>query len=274
MINKDIFKHMDGLSDHSGLCYELLTFFFKLKEISGAFVSGSGASGGMDFYSDLDLGFLCPTEDAKEKVWSQRFDWNLPKWFHRMDADHVKPYFIIYLFDPHIHVDFAFYTTNDLPSQAGGPFTIAFDKELQLSNWIEKVNEPLVEPPDWSNVIHEEERFWTWIHYSWCHIGRGEYYDIATSLGDIRNIIHMWKARLKGSKVFNSRRLEQHGEIEFIEQMKFSFPTPDRMSMKKALLNLIGIHNYQRERVEKLINPKWTTTQSAREKITKLVEEI
>ena len=33
-----------------------------MPEIRGAFLSGSGASGAMDRWSDLDLGFLCASD--------------------------------------------------------------------------------------------------------------------------------------------------------------------------------------------------------------------
>ncbi len=228
----------------------------------------------MDFHSDLDLGFLCSSNETNETLWSQRFDWILPAWFHRMDADHVKPYFIIYLFEPHIHVDLAFYIIENLPPQAGGPFTIAFDKESRLNKWIVEVNKPLRVPADWSNVVHEEERFWKWTHYSWCHTGRGEYYDDASSFGIMRGIIQTWYARLKGIEKFDTRRLEQRGETTFIESMRPCFPTPDRPSMKAALLHLIDLHNQQRAEVDRLIGPQWKTTQAARDKIIRLVREI
>lgn len=274
MLNNEIFKHMGKLPDHSKLCRDLLGFFYEHHEINGAFISGSGASGGMDFHSDLDLGFICPSNEAKERIWSQRWDWQLPDWFHRMDADHIKPYFIIYLFEPHIHVDLAFYTMENLPPQAGGPFTVAFDKNSLLEKWIVEVNKPLQAPADWSNVVHEEERFWIWTHYSWCHTGRGEYYDDASTFGTMREIVQSWHARFKGAERFDTRRLEQRGETDFIESMRACFPTPDRVSMKAALLNLIDIHNRQRLQVEKLIRPNWKTTQAARDKITRLVSEI
>lgn len=274
MVNPDTFKYMNSLPDHKRLCTDLLSFFNGQDGVTGAFISGSGASGGMDFHSDLDLGFLCLSDDAKEDVWSKRFDWQLPTWFHRMDADHVKPYFIIYLFNPHIHVDLAFYTKENLPPQAGGPFTIAFDKEARLGNWLTEVNKPLRIPADWSNIVHEEERFWTWTHYSWCHSGRGEYYDDASTFGIMRGILQTWYARLKGTEKFDTRRLEHRGEVEFIERMRTCFPTPDRASMKAALLNLIKIHNEQREQVDRLIRPQWKITQAARDKITQLVREI
>jgi hypothetical protein len=274
MINPEVFKHMGSLPDHQRLCRDLLGFFHEQSELAGAFICGSGASGGMDFYSDLDLGFVCSNVEAKERVWSQRLNWQLPNWFHRMDADHVKSHFIIYLFEPHIHVDLAFYTMENLPPQVGGPFTIAFDKRDQLGQWAGDVNKPLKTLPDWSNVVHEEERFWTWTHYSWCHTGRGEYYDDASTFGIMRGLLQTWHARLSGNAKFDTRRLEQRGEIKFIESMRPCFPTPDRASMKAALLNMINIHNRQRAEVERLLKPKWTTTQTARDKITKLVSEI
>jgi hypothetical protein len=191
-----------------------------------------------------------------------------------MDADHVKPYFIIYLFEPHIHVDLCFYTMKSLPTRAGGPFTIAFDLENHLEQWVEEMNQSSPSLPDWSNVVHEEERMWTWIHYAWGHVARGEYYDIASEFGFLRNIPQAWFARLKGSEEFSGRRLEQRGETEFIESMKLCFPGPTLPALRTTLLNLIEVHNTQRARVDLLLYPKWKTTPAAREKITRLVAEM
>jgi hypothetical protein len=277
MTNKAIhpktFEKMAQLPNHLGLCQEILSYFYDLEGIDGAFISGSGVSGGMDKYSDLDLGFLCASVEAKERIWNQRWNWSLPKWFHRMDADHIKPHFVIYLFEPHIHVDLSFYTMTDLPTQFGAPFAIAFDKQNQLGDWLAKANKPLTFPPDWSNVIHEEERFWTWTHYLWQHTSRGEYFDDATFLGIMRGLLQTWHSRLKGSEVFSSRRLENK-DPEFARDMKELFPSADRQSLKMAYLKMIEIHNKQRAQIDALIKPKWTTTQEAREKITKLICEI
>jgi hypothetical protein len=151
---------------------------------------------------------------------------------------------------------------------------VAFDKQLQLNGWLGEVNKPLKLSPDWSNVVHEEEQFWTWVHYDWCQVGRGEYYDGAAFMGIMRGVIHRWRARLDGSDQFNIRRLEQRGETAFIESMRPCFPTPDRASMKAALLNLIKFHNGQRVRVETQVRPTWKTTQSARDKSTQLVQGL
>jgi hypothetical protein len=274
LIKEDVFQNMRDLPEHYRLCRQLFDFFSQQEGITAMFMSGSGVTGGMDSYSDLDLGFVCESDKAKEKIWSQRFDWKLPPWFHRMDADHVKPYFIIYLFEPEIHVDLCFYTIDNLPSKTGGPYAIAYDPRSQLNAWVQEMNRSSVAAPDWSNVIHEEERMWTWIHYAWCHAGRGESYDIAAEFWFLRNIPHSWFARLKGQSQFSSRRLEQKGEMEFIESMKLCYPMPNRSSVKAALLSLIAVHNAQRAQVDRLLSPKWKTTQAARDKITRLVQEM
>ena len=93
-------------------------------------------------------------------------------------------------------------------------------------------------------------------------------------MGIMRDVLHRWYARLKGSEGFNTRRLEHRGETAFIESMRPCFPTPDRAGMKAALLNLIKIHNEQRAQVEQLVCPTWKTTQSARDKITQLVQDL
>lgn len=273
-VNPEVFQHLDRLPQHEGLCAELLLYFRQQTGIIGAFVSGSGATGGMDRFSDLDLGFICENKEAREKIWRQRFNWKLNGWFHRMDADHIKPYFVIYLFEPDIHVDLCFYTREDLPNQSGGPFVLAWDSKSLLRGWIRHVNEPYKTPPDWSAVTHEEERFWTWIHYSWSHTARGEYYDAARFIGEIRAILEKWHARLNGSEIFNSRRLEQRGGNAFVESMRDCFPAPDKDSLKRAYQALISIHNRQRFEVEALVRPEWKTLPSAREKITRLVNAM
>lgn len=273
-VNPQVFQHMEQLPQHEGLCAELLLHFRQMPGIIGAFVSGSGATGKMDRHSDLDLGFICENKEMREKIWRQRFNWKLPNWFHRMDADHIKNYFIIYLFEPDIHVDFCFYTREDLPTQAGGPFVLAWDQRALLRGWIRHVNEPFKTPPEWQHVVHDEERFWTWMHYLWTHTNRGEYYESAMFTADLRGIIEKWHARILGSEIFRPRRLEQRGETAFLQLMQPAFPTAERESLKKSFLAMIEIHNRQRLEIDRLVTPEWKTSPAARDKITKLVHEL
>jgi hypothetical protein len=71
----------------------------------------------------------------------------------------------------------------------------------------------------------------------------------------MRGILEKWHARLNGSEIFDSRRLEQRGHHAFIERMLPCFPKPNRVAMKTALLTMIEIHNQHRCEVEKF---DWT----------------
>lgn len=265
---------MNHLPSHQKLLSELVSFFQSEAEVRAGFISGSGVTGGMDTYSDLDLSFLCTNEEEKEKIWQKRFEWQVPRWFHRMDADHIKPDFIIYLFDPHIHVDICLYTPSNLPTKAGAPYSVLFDEEKYLDNWIKTVNEKEVEKSNWSNVVHEDERFWTWVHFSWGHTSRGEYYDDALFFGFIRGILETWQARIDGNAQFVSRRLEDRDKSSMIDKLRQCFPQPNRERMKKSLLMAIDIYDSQWKTINDQMNPKWTTTQNAKNKITELVTKI
>lgn len=265
---------MNHLPDHRKLLSELVAFFRSESEVRSGFISGSGVTGGMDLYSDLDLGFLCTNEEEKEKIWQKRLEWSVPAWFHRMDADHIKPDFIIYLFEPHIHVDICLYTPSNLPTQAGAPYAILFDDEKYLDKWIEDANRVDVPKVDWSNVVHEDERFWTWVHYSWGHTSRGEYYDDAVFFSYIRGVLENWQARLDGTPNFVSRRLEMKNKNPLIDKLCGCFPSPDKEGMKKALLLAIEIYNEQWKIINYLLAPKWTTTQNTKDKVTDLVKKI
>ena len=43
-------------------------------------------------------------------------------------ADHIKPHFVIYIFEPAIRADISLYLDDELPPAAGGPFVLAWDE--------------------------------------------------------------------------------------------------------------------------------------------------
>jgi predicted nucleotidyltransferase len=148
--------------------------FFRPRAV-GAFICGSAARGGMDQESDLDIGIVLPDAAGRDAAWAQRWDWGIAAWFHRFDADHVKPYFVIYLYEPRIKADIALYAPDLLPPAAGGPYAVAWDDTGRLDEWAQSAV-PLAQSVDWSPAVHEEERFWAWVVYCVQHVQRGEYY--------------------------------------------------------------------------------------------------
>ena len=82
--------------DHARVLDAIVDFFGAQPGVVGGFASGSLAYGGMDELSDLDLGIVVEDEAVRERLWESRWDWQIAPWFHRFDADHVRPHFVIY----------------------------------------------------------------------------------------------------------------------------------------------------------------------------------
>lgn len=220
----------------------------------------------MDAESDLDVGICFADDAAREEAWALRWAWDIAPWFHRFDADHVKPYFVIYLFDSKVKTDIPLHTLEDLPAREGGPYVLAWDDTGRLETWAATA----VPPPravDWSRAVHEEERFWAWLVYSLQHVRRGEYYSIAADFWYLRDVVEQWQARLAGLARFSIRRAEQLVDTRDLAEL---FPRPDRADLKRALLKLIEVHERQRATVDLA----WRTSEDARTRIKRWVEEL
>lgn len=262
------------LRDHNQLLIKIFDFFYALPEIKGAFVSGSTAAGSMDEFSDLDIGFLVSNKSGRDQLWQKRWDWNIAPWFHRFDADHVKPYFVIYFFEPSIHVDLNFYVQSDLPSFAGAPYAKAWGADPEFEKWLIEVNSTPPMAVDWSTLVHDDERFWAWIHYGCSHALRGEYYDSAFFMKDLRKIVESWHAKLNGATAFDSRKAECRWSSDFILQMRKTFASPERTSLVSAFHTLIKIQLEQRRQLSETKNIRWRTSDSAIERIAGMVNHL
>jgi len=273
-MNHQVLAATANVKEHQELLLKISSFFQKVPGVMGMFVSGSTAAGGMDIYSDLDLGFLCCDEASRAKIWETRWDWDISPWFHRFDADHVKSNFVIYFFKPNIHVDLNFYVEKDLPPPAGGPYVIAWDTSGKMEAWAEKTNRISPAKPDWSHVVHEDERFWAWIHYAASHAARGEYYDTVRFLKDLRFIVETWEARLMGRKEFDSRRAEMRFSSDFISTMSQTFCVPSKKGIQEAFSALIKIQLQQRQKIGQELMVNWRVQPSSIAHIQTFAERL
>jgi predicted nucleotidyltransferase len=269
-IERDVYEHVGELPDHRRVLEAILRYFRADPDAVGAWVSGSLARGDPDEFSDLDVGVCFRDERAREAAWGHRWDWPLQPWFHRFDADHVRPYFVIYLFEAAaeggtpVKADIALYIPGDLPPPEGGPYRLAWDDTEALTSWAART---IDQPVDWTDAAHEDERFWAWTYYCLRHIQRGELYEVASELWWLRGIVETWRARLAGDPQFRYRRAESHYDVSELAE---TFPAPDRKSLKRALLKLIELHERQRTNVE----ADWRTSDDARRRIHAMVDAL
>jgi hypothetical protein len=107
------------------------------------------------------------------------------------------------------------------------------------------------------------------VYYCARHIQRGEYYDVATDFGPLRQIVEVWHARLAGRPFFEVRRVHER-EPETVAAFADLFPRPERASLRRALLKLIDLHERQRSNVD----AEWRTSDEARTRIRAMVEAL
>ncbi len=261
------------LPDHNKVLQAILKFFSVAPGVIGCYLSGSTATGKMDEDSDLDIGVLFENPEARENIWSSRWNWEITPWFHRLEADHIKPYFVIYFYEPNIKADVNFYIASDLPPYVGGPYEVLWDDTGVLKKWLAGLTAPQDTSPDWGDTIHEDERFWAWMFYLYSHVHRGEYYHAAYEFPALRDILEKWAARLGGHKYFNSRYLEDYAYADILVENSL-FPAPDLESLKISMVDAIAVQLSLREKITKRISVAWVTTDGAIKKIENLVRSL
>lgn len=263
-VDPAVYEHVIALPEHRRVLEAILTFFRRDPPAIGAWVSGSLARGDTDEYSDLDVGICFRDEQSRSASWSHRWEWPIAPWFHRFDADHVRPYLVIYLFEPAVKADIALYVREDLPPAEGGPYRLAWDETGDVAEWASR---PAALDAGWAAAPHEDERFWAWTYYCLRHVERGEYYEVASELWWLRRIVEAWRARLAGDPEFRYRRAERRYDLADLAE---TFPAPNRSSLKHALLKLIELHERQRASID----ADWRTSDEARRRISAMVEAL
>lgn len=242
-------------SEHREILDRVVAFFRGYPGVVGMSVSGSIARGFADEHSDLDVCVYFADAEARERAWAERWSWEIAPWFHRFDADHVRPHFVIYLFEPGVKTDIPLNLVDDPPTPGGAPYEVLWDETGGVSRWVEASNSGRVDlPPDWSEAAH----------------GRGEYYDIAFDFHTLRNIVETWHARLAGHPFFDVRRVHER-EPETMLAFADLFPRPEREPLKRGLQRLIELHEAHRAQVEGV---EWKTPDDARERIRGWVDEL
>jgi hypothetical protein len=268
------------LPNHRRVLSALIESCSRINGFSALFVSGSTATHTMDTHSDLDLGVVFDSDKTRTAAWEDRWDWQLEPWFHRFDADHIKPHFVIYLFNPCVKADINLYTADDLPSWKGAPFEIIFDPKGRLESWCETSNARAIKEsgsvpsPSTSELDHDDERVWAWLIYCAQHVQRDEYYSVLSGFRDIRTVLERWSADLQGEPSFEVRRLETRWPDNRVAELSALFTSATRENLKALLIHTAALHSDQRERARKKYGVTWTTSDDAIGHIVQILQSI
>lgn len=142
-----------------------------------------------------------------------------------------------------------------------------------MTNWLNQHTEWVPPKPDWSEVVHEDERFWAWALYLSLHIKRGELYGSAREFPMIAGILETWIARLNEKSQFEHRRKE--AEFNNVNSLgTYLFPEPTKSSLKGSVQKLVDEFVNIREIVEERIKPNWRVTEFTIRKVKIYVDSM
>ena len=254
----------EGLPEHERLLEAILSFFQGVPGAVGAFLGGSNVRGGMDEHSDLDVGIVFADAAARDAAWARRREWEIAPWLHTYDADHIRPCFAYFLFEPGIVAELPLYTVGEVPeARWGGPYLVVWDETGALEGQLQRA---VIDAPA-EDLVKQDEQFWAWTLHGVKQARRGEWYSVATGFVVMRELVEAWDARLHGEPRFDVRRLEQRRDPGRLAEL---FPAPTRDDLKRALGTLIEVHEEQRARLD----AAWATTEAMRDYVLEEVERI
>lgn len=217
--------------------------------ILGVAAAGSWLRGEMDAWSDLDLVMLCASEHFKAVI-EDRGEiaaslGDLVSWF---PGDHVgePERLIICMYGPSLtHVDLKFVTAAQLATDRVEDPEILWERDGAMSQAL-SVGAPAWPEPDWQWI---EDRFWTWVHYLSCKLGRGELLEVVSGLDFLRvRVFGATAVTAAGYPAQGVRRFETRCP-ELVPMMTATMPTYDVSSCAAGIEAAVALYRHLRERI-------------------------
>lgn len=209
--------------------------------VVGVLLAGSLSTGSGDSYSDVDL-VIAVEDDAYEAVLDgfSVFAASLGTLVSHFTGDHVgEPRrLLICLYGPSLlHVDLKVVKPADLARRVDDPLVL-FARDDRIQQGLDSGE--AVYPRHEIQWI--EDRFWTWIHYMACKIGRGEKLEAVEGLSFLRMmVIAPLAQRVAGHDPNGVRRLEENNP-RVAEQLHATCGTPEPANLLAHLKILIGLY--------------------------------
>ena len=214
--------------------------------VIGLAVGGSWLDGEIDEYSDLDLILVTENKVSHDKDAMLNYAGKLGSLLSGFTGEHVgEPRLLICLYDnPLIHVDIKFLTIDEVAPRVEDP-VVLMDREGRLANALAGT-EARFPHPDFQWI---EDRFWIWVHYLLCKIGRGEYFEALDGFTFLRSVVFGPLLHLSnGNLPRGVRKVEAMLKPGDLESLKSTIAAHDRDALLEGLRNSIAL--YRRMRTE------------------------
>ncbi len=211
----------------------------------GLLVAGSGATGTMDEFSDLDL-VLVSRDDSHAELLAglPAFAAGLGPLLTAFTGEHVgEPRLLIALYGPPLlHVDLKLVADHQLDDRVEDG-RVVWERDGAVQMALRRA--PAVWPrPD---VQWIEDRFWGWVHYVATKIGRGELFDCLSSLAFLRErIFGPLIVQQHGQRPAGVRRIESIAP-DAVPALEATLGSHDRLGCARALRAAIDLYRELRD---------------------------
>ncbi len=191
-------------------------------------IAGSAVTGGMDEWSDLDT-IVVVEDPASEALWAEHFAVvaQLGKLLVAFRGDHVgEPRLLICLYDaPVLHVDIKFVAARDLlPLRA--PAEVRWSRE-PLALVVQLVAARF-------DVQWCADRLPGWVHYAAIKLGRGELFELASTLDFLRTRVLGPLIALEAGEAPRSVRRLEALDSPRLPELARALSAYDRTSLAEA----------------------------------------
>ena len=205
---------------------------------------GSHVSGEADEWSDVDLVVVVEREDAlSTHEEQQRFAAAIDGYLVGWSQDYLPVEMWMLLYAPGLHVELKFVHWEKIPTLPHG---------LEIV-WSRAPVDPTLKPeaPRWQqpDVQDLEDQVWIAMNYLRRKVGRGEYFEAASSLDFVRRkvLLPLLGARHQ-THLAGYRRLEEQGWCE-VDRLALTFAGPQPQDIERAMSVTVELYLELRESV-------------------------
>jgi hypothetical protein len=213
--------------------------------VVGLAAGGSWLENTIDEYSDLDLVLVTEQRVSHDKTAMLGYAGRMGTLLSGFTGEHVgEPRLLICLYDePLLHVDIKFLTLDEVRERVEDP-AVLLDRDGRLAAAL-AASEARFPMPDFQWI---EDRFWIWVHYLLCKIGRGEYFEALDGLSFLRGVVLGPLLHLaSGQKPRGVRKVETLLKPADLQAFKSTVAVCDRTSLLSGLQHSVALYRRLRD---------------------------
>lgn len=210
-------------------------------DVVGMALAGSFADGKPDAYSDLDLRVVL-ADGSLQRVFPRREEIARAcgPLVAAFTGEHVgEPQLLVTLYEDLVHVDYLFMEVSDAAARnQGTPALILWQRDTSVAS---ALSAPF-SPDPVKDLMYVEARIWTWTWYIQSKILRGELWEAASGLGQVRDWVLFRLLSLAHQRRYRGARYAEELIGEHAGAIERTHASVDQESLLGALRATVHLY--------------------------------